>query len=133
MQEDRSSDTALGVLPTFVACLGVLAYLQPATVRRTFQSIAGMVKGSELVFAFAPKQDEAPRRNGESMTTAEKAAAHGEPWLTWFSSEELVDELLKSGFGNVFFLSPCEAGELYFRGRGDLPAPRTTRICRAIV
>jgi len=120
-------------LPTFVACLGVLAYLRPVTVHKVFQSIAGMAKGSEFVFAFAPTQTEAQRGNGESMTTAEKAAALGEPWLTRFDLEELRGELLKSGFGNVSFLIPADAEELYYKGRRDLPAPRRTRICRAII
>ena len=120
-------------LPTFVACLGVLAYLRPETVCKTFQSIAGMAKGSEFVFAFAPNQGEGQRGNREFMTTAERAAAHGEPWLTRFGLEELKQELMKSGFGNVTFLSPTEAEECYYKGRQDLPAPKKARICHAVV
>lgn len=120
-------------LPTFVACLGVLAYLRPETVRKTFHSIAGMARGSAFVFAFAPNQTEAWRGTREFMTTAEKAAAHGEPWLTRFDMDELKLELMKSGFGNVSFLSPTEAEERYYKGRRDLPAPRKARICLAIV
>ena len=120
-------------LPTFVACLGVLAYLRPGTVSKTFQSIAGMARGSELVFAFAPNQTESRRGTPESMTTAEKAAAHGEPWLTRFDLAELKLALLKSGFGSVSFLSPIEAEERYYKGRRDLPAPKRTRICRTAV
>ena len=120
-------------LPTFVACLGVLAYLRPETVSKTFMSIAGMAKGSEFVFAFAPHQADTRRGTREFVTTAEKAAAHGEPWLTRFEVEDLNLELAKSGFATVSFLDPTEAEERYYKGRRDLPAPGRTRICRAAV
>jgi len=130
----RLAGTSLNLArPTFVACLGVLAYLRPETVLRTFRSAAGMARGSEFVFAFAPRQTDTLRGKRDFVTTAEKAAAHGEPWLTRFDVEDLERELMKSGFASVSFLSPAEAEERYYKGRRDLPAPGRTRICRAVV
>jgi methyltransferase (TIGR00027 family) len=112
--------------PVFVACLGVLAYLRLETVRRVFRSVAAMPTGSVFALAFAPKQT-------ESSTAADKAAAHGEPWLTRLDLDDLRAELLESGFRAVSFLRPEEAAAKYYPGRRDLPPPRKTRICRADV
>jgi len=77
--------------PTFVACLGVLAYLRLNTVRKVFQAIASALpRGTTMVVAFAP------RGRGTEMqvdtSTADKAAAQGEPWFTRFDPMELRQE-----------------------------------------
>lgn len=115
--------------PTFVACLGVLAYLHPETARRVFQAVATLPKGSKMVIAFAPRERGTEMRGGTS--TAEKAAAQGEPWLTRFDPMELRQELLNCGFGDIAFLSTDEAERRYYQGRRDLPAPRKVRVCLA--
>ncbi|HUI70978.1 MAG TPA: class I SAM-dependent methyltransferase [Spirochaetia bacterium] len=112
------------VLPTFVACLGVLAYLRPETVRRVFKSVVRMAKGSRFVFAFASSQ-------GSVLAT--KTAALGEPWLARFDLDDLKAELIRVGFSKVSFLDPAEATERYYRGRHDLPAPQKTSLCQAVV
>ncbi len=124
------STTSLNpALPSFVSCLGVLAYLKPETVRSVFGSIVRMPKGSVFVFAFAQSRG----TEGSSMSASERAAALGEPWLTRFHAEELKLELQNIGFSSVSFLTPDEARNKYFKGRRDLPAPRQVRICRAVV
>jgi methyltransferase (TIGR00027 family) len=120
-------------LPTFVSCLGVLAYLKYETVRSIFESIAGMPEGSSLVFAFALNRTETPESGGEQTSTAQRAAAHGEPWLTRFELGGLRKELIDCGFRKVSFLQTSEAAEQYYIGRKDLPAPRKIRLCEAVV
>jgi len=117
-------------LPTFIACLGVLAYLRPQTVRRLFESVAKLREGSEFVFAFASQQVKSPHR---TVSVAARTAALGEPWLTRFEVEDLKAELMRVGFREVSFLDPLEAAEKYYRERHDLPAPRKTRLCKATV
>ena len=119
-------------LPTFVSCLGVLAYLTSETVQRVFQSIAGMPIGSRLVLAFAPKKTPS-ESDPENPSASQRAAEHGEPWLTRFEGEELKKELLESGFSKVSFLAPDEAKAQYYVGRQDLAPPRFIRLCEAIV
>ena len=118
------------LLPTFIACLGVLAYLRPETVKRVFTSAARMPKGSRLVFAFASEQVESLQG---APSVATRTAAQGEPWLTRFDVHDLKSELLTVGFRRVSFLDPAEAAEKYYKGRHDLPAPRRTRLCEAVV
>jgi methyltransferase (TIGR00027 family) len=117
-------------LPTFVACLGVLAYLRPRTVHRLFESIAKLPEGSKFVFAFASEQTESLLR---TVSVAARTAAIGEPWLTRFEVEELKAELTEIGFREVSFLDPSEAAEKYYKDRHDLPAPRKARLCEATV
>jgi len=115
--------------PIFVACLGVLAYLRPETVRTVFQAVAALPRGSRLVMAFAPREKGAEARVG--MSTAESAAAQGEPWHTRFDPTEVRQELLDCGFSSVAFLSTEEAARKYYVGRSDLPPPRKVRLCAA--
>lgn len=117
-------------IPTFVACLGVLAYLRPNTVHRVFQSAAKMAQGSRFVFAFASDQVDSPQR---TLNVATRTAELGEPWFTRFEVEDLKAELLAAGFRAVTFLDPAEAAKRYYKGRHDLPAPRKTQLCQAIV
>lgn len=43
--------------PAFIACLGVLAYLAPASVDAVFRWVASLPRGSEFVFTFAQPAD----------------------------------------------------------------------------
>ncbi len=117
-------------LPTFIACLGVLAYLRRATVEAVFHSAAKMPKGSRLLFAFAPPETDSPFKSSDA---ASRAAAKGEPWHTRLDVDELKQKLMASGFSVVRFLDPAQAAERYYKGRHDLPAPSKTRLCQAFV
>ena len=119
-------------LPTFVSCLGVLAYLTTETVQHVFRSIAGMPPGSRLVLAFAPKNNPSGS-DAENISASHRAAEHGEPWFTRFEVAELQGALLESGFSKVAFLETSEAKGQYYAGRQDLPPPRMIRLCEAIV
>ena len=132
-QELTSAIAATGMslsIPTFVACLGVLAYLRPETVHRIFASVARLYMGSSFVFAFASDHAEASQA---APSIATRTASLGEPWLTRFGKGELEAELTGVGFRRVSFLEPAEAAQKYYKGRGDLPAPRKTRLCEATV
>jgi len=120
-------------LPAYVSCLGVLAYLRLETVRSIFQSIAEMPKGSCLVFTFAPNKTDSFEWEDGTKSTTQRAAAHGEPWLTRFEVEGLRKVLTECGFSRISFLEPEEAKVQYYVGRNDLPAPRTVRLCEAVV
>lgn len=117
-------------LPTFVACLGVLAYLRPETVNKVFKSVAALPKGSRFVFTFASSQVESVQN---ASNLASKTAALGEPWHTRFEVNDLRSSLIAVGFREVKFLDPSEAEQRYYTGRHDLPAPRKARLCEATV
>ncbi len=118
-----------GVDPTrqvFISWLGVSMYLTGAAVAAVFRTIAAFPAATELVFTFAQ-----PRRPGPSL--ADRAAAVGEPWLSYFGPDELRDALTDAGFTAVDFLGGAAAAR-YFAGRTDsLAAPRRVSIAWARV
>jgi O-methyltransferase involved in polyketide biosynthesis len=119
--------------PIFISCLGVLAYLQIETIEGILRDIAAMAKGSFFVFAFAPRQQNNIGTQKEISSISERAAAHGEPWLTRFEPIKLKKLLIEHGFSAVSFLRPNEAKSRYYKARKDLPAPRAIRLCEALV
>jgi methyltransferase (TIGR00027 family) len=119
--------------PTWMSCLGVLAYLRRTTVLSIFKTAAALPPGSGMVIAFAPPISEEGRAAVRVPSASERAAALGEPWLTRFSADELRDTLRTNGFKDVSFLDPRESRSRYYAGRTDLPAPRAVRLCRARV
>lgn len=110
--------------PVFVSWLGVSMYLTRDAVTAVFASVAAFPVGSELVFTFAQ-----PRPAGPSL--ADRAAAVGEPWLSYFEPGELRALLTSAGFGVVEFLGIDEAAR-YFVDRTDLlMAPQRISIAAA--
>jgi methyltransferase (TIGR00027 family) len=113
--------------PTFVSWLGVSMYLTRDAVDAVFQAVSAFPASSQLVFTFAE-----PRPAGV-RTIADRAAAVGEPWRTFFTAAELEPILLDAGISGVHFLSVPEAAR-YFAGRRDaLAAPRRVSIAVATV
>jgi methyltransferase (TIGR00027 family) len=113
----------------FVAWLGVTMYLPVAAVRGVLRTLAAYPAGSEVVLTFAPPRD--PPSDGRPRL-AERAAGVGEPWLSYFTPEEMERELRTAGFADVHLLYPEEAADRYFRGRSDgLPPPAHTTIVAA--
>jgi len=117
--------------PSFISWLGVMAYLSMEAIEAVFRFVASLPPTSEIVFTFATTTENG-RKNSNS--TAARAAAHGEPWLTRIDPDTLVRKLQKLGFSKISFLTPADAAACYFRDRRDgLPAPREVRIGSARV
>jgi methyltransferase (TIGR00027 family) len=119
-------------VPTFFSWLGVTMYLTEAAIDAVLHTIIGFPSPSEIVFTFA--QRVRPTYDGaEGGGLAERAAAVGEPWLSYFDPRELADKLQAFGFSNIKFLLPDEAAR-YFAGRSDgLLPPRRTSIVSGTV
>lgn len=113
--------------PVFTSWLGVSMYLTREAVDAVFGAVSAFPASSRLVFTFAQ-----PRPEGVP-SIADRAAAVGEPWRTFFTAAELEPVLLNAGFSAVQFLSVADAAR-YFAGRRDaLAAPRRVSIAVATV
>jgi methyltransferase (TIGR00027 family) len=105
----------------FFSWLGVTQYLTRETVSQTLEEIAKLfAKGSMLVVEFiAP----ATTLNGEEAelvrALAAGAAQFGEPWLSYFTAEDMERMLRDAGFVSVVKFGPEEAFDRYLRGRTD--------------
>jgi methyltransferase (TIGR00027 family) len=121
--------------PVFFSWLGVTMYLTETAVDAVLRTVAGLARGSEIVFTFSqPRAADDEPADGYTPSLAQAAAAMGEPWLTYFDVPALDAKLRKLGFSVVEFLTREAAQERYFAGRADgLRAPRRTSIVSAIV
>jgi methyltransferase (TIGR00027 family) len=116
--------------PVFFSWLGVTMYLTAPAIDAVFRTVAALPSGTEIVLTFAQ-----PDADGEAAHAfAESAAAVGEPWLSYFTPEELEARLRGAGFTSVRFLTPAEAAARYYQHRPDgLLPPRRTAIAAARV
>ncbi len=104
----------------FFSLLGVVVYLTKTTVMETFKFVASLPAGSEIVFDYGilPSMlSESERSARESR--ANRAAAIGEPWITYFDPVSLARDLRGMGFKQVEDFGPEEAKDRYFKDRTD--------------
>jgi methyltransferase (TIGR00027 family) len=120
---------------TFCSWLGVTVYLTEEAIDTTFEFIAHLPHGTEIVFTYIPPLETLSGVDAEVMAIASQSAASvSEPWISFFLPAQLKTRLRRIGFCEVIDLPREEAQEKYFRGRRDgLGAPRSLRLVRAIV
>lgn len=107
--------------PAFFSWLGVVIYLTKAAVMDTLRFVASSTApGSEIVFDFAlPTSLLSEQERGSRELRANRVAAIGEPWLTFFEPSSLAGELADMGFTHIEIVGPAEANQRYFSDRGD--------------
>ncbi len=87
--------------PIFFMWLGVVPYLTRDAILATLKFIA-TVQGSEVVFDYSePLENFPPDRRMKLQEMAMRAAAIGEPWLTYFDPAELSALLHAASFDTV--------------------------------
>jgi methyltransferase (TIGR00027 family) len=117
------------------AWLGVIPYLELAAIETTFRYVASRPAGTEIIFDYG-----IPRRSLNFIgrlvfdRMANRVAAIGEPWKTFFTPEDLHRLLTDVGFSAVEDLGANEINARYFAGRSDrLRVGEAGRIARAVV
>jgi methyltransferase (TIGR00027 family) len=87
--------------PAFFQWLGVVPYLTHEAISSTLDYIA-TIPASAVVFDYTePFENHTPERRANLMATAERAAARGEPWLSFFNPGELSTLLCDKGFAGI--------------------------------
>ena len=121
--------------PSLCSALGVMQYLDRQAIDALLGFASSLKVGSEIVFSFAPPEDDLQGDDVRMAAgAAERVAALGEPWKTRLRARELVERLTHFGFSDVFHLTPKLAQQRYFAGREDgLKAPGFEQIICAIV
>jgi len=85
----------------FFLWLGVVPYLTRDAILKTLSSIA-TVTGAEVVFDYSePLENFDLQQRPYIERMAQKVAALGEPWLSYFDPAELAAELRKLGFTEI--------------------------------
>ena len=106
--------------PAFFSMLGVIIYLTRDAAMSTLKFVASLPSGSEIVFDYGipPSSMSWSDRQGHDYV-AQRVAALGEPWLTYFEPAALAADLRGVGFTNVEDLGRDEIHARYFKGRKD--------------
>jgi methyltransferase (TIGR00027 family) len=113
--------------PTFFSWLGVTMYLTRGAIEATLRTVLSFPKGSGIVLTYA-------HRDSANSKVAEGSASAGEPWVSFFTPDELEALLRSLGFSEVSFLSREEAERRYYANRTDgFTAPPRVTIAAARV
>ena len=115
---------------SFFSILGVIPYLDAASIDSMLGFLASLPKKSEAVFSFAVPDEEL---NGddrdERRADVSLSEDMGEPWLTRVGPADMIAWGSRFEFSDVFHLTPDLAQRRYFALRKDLlRAPRREQI-----
>ncbi|WP_394846578.1 class I SAM-dependent methyltransferase [Pendulispora brunnea] len=104
----------------FFCWLGVTMYLTRAAIMDTLGMILQAARGTEVVFDYQidPASLDARDRAIVTALTA-RVAKLGEPWISHFLPESLMQDLRAMGFRHVESIGPQVLRALYFRNRED--------------
>lgn len=120
--------------PAVFAWLGVVPYLTREAIMATLRFIAGLPRGTAVVFDYGvPPSQRDPVAAAAHKAMAERVAASGEPFRSFFVPEELARDVKGAGFTNVEDFDPEKLNARYFAGRTDGFRVRGGHLMRAKV
>ncbi|GAA1600513.1 class I SAM-dependent methyltransferase [Actinoplanes couchii] len=103
--------------PSFFMWLGVVPYLTPDAFAETL----AVTVGHEVVFDYAQSPAVAVGERRVALEArADRVAALGEPWLSYFEPDEIDSRMRSLGFAEIEDLGPSALAARYF-GRTDVP------------
>jgi methyltransferase (TIGR00027 family) len=106
--------------PAFFSWLGVVPYLTIDAFRSTLAAIAGLPRGTGLVFDYSvPPESLTPERRAIFDRLAGRVAAAGEPLQLFFTPEEMEAKLRAAGFFRLEQVNHDGLNALYFVDRDD--------------
>jgi methyltransferase (TIGR00027 family) len=112
--------------PAVAAWLGVSYYLTHEAIRATFERVASWPPGSAIVFDYALSEnrwDEFEGFDADGMRAVlESVAAAGEPFLSMFDDDELIELCRSCGFGEIELLGHDDIRARFMPGRTS-PTP----------
>jgi methyltransferase (TIGR00027 family) len=122
-------------LPSLISWLGVSVYLSRAAIAQTLAVVGGFAPGTELVLDYmVPERlrDAAGQTYAEGV--APVAAERGEPWLSFFTPEEMAALLTAHGWGVIEDLCQRDMFDHGWGARHDSLQPALlSRVVRAQV
>jgi len=121
--------------PAFVSWLGVTMYLTAEAIGATLASLSQLAPGSELVTDYMLTAD---LRDADGVAYADlvmpDSERRGEPWLSFFTPEQMTGLLTSHGFTGVRDVRQRDAVSAALWERTDLLRPiELSRLCHATV
>ncbi len=105
--------------PAWFAWLGVTPYLTRDAITATLSFIASLKTGSGVVFDFAEQPQGEETRHAGFRAMAERVAAIGEPFKSFFVPDDLANMLREIGFAHVQDFGAEMINARYFQSRAD--------------
>lgn len=106
--------------PACFVWLGVTPYLRDSAIESTLRYVASLPAGTRIVFDYrVDARVLPPFERVMAAHMAEQVAALGEPWLSEFVPEQLVQRLTAKGFTEVTDLDAPALNARYFPRRKD--------------
>jgi methyltransferase (TIGR00027 family) len=106
--------------PAVVASAGVSMYLTKEAIAATLRQVAALAPGSTLAMTFlVPLELADPEVRPGLERAAEGARASGTPFLSFFTSAEMLALARQAGFRDVRHVSAAALALRYFAGRTD--------------
>jgi len=106
--------------PAVVASTGVSMYLTKDAIAATLRQVAALAPGSTLAMTFLlPLELADPEVRPGLQRAAEGARASGTPFISFFTSTEMLALAREAGFPNVQHVSAAALAQRYFAGRTD--------------
>lgn len=126
--------------PAVFVWLGVVFYLTPEVARGTLEYVAGQAQPVEVLFDYL-QPGETEQDRAQLRERADRLAAAGEPWFSYFTPGGIAAQLRSLGFTDVEDQSAAELVDGYLAGPADDGPPefggeppralRASRILRA--
>ena len=106
--------------PAVFAWLGVVPYLTRDAIMATLRFIAGLPRGTTVIFDYGePASARDPAAAAAHKAMADRVAASGEPFRSFFMADELKRDVAALGFSRVDDFEAATLNERYFNGRDD--------------
>ncbi|GGF12143.1 S-adenosyl-L-methionine-dependent methyltransferase [Aliidongia dinghuensis] len=106
--------------PAIVVSTGVSMYLTKEANAATLRQVAALAPGSTLAMTFLLPLELADPEVRPGLEMAEKGArASGTPFLSFFTSPEIMALARQAGFREVRHVSAADLTQRYFGGRAD--------------
>jgi methyltransferase (TIGR00027 family) len=106
--------------PAVIASTGVSLYLTRAAIMTTLRQIAMLAPGSTLAMTYLLPMEFATPEERPGREAAEKGArASGTPFISFFTSTEMMVMAREAGFKNAQHVSAADLAERYFAARTD--------------
>jgi methyltransferase (TIGR00027 family) len=110
----------LSSAPAFFSWLGVVPYLEEAAILATLRFVASVAAPVEVVFDYAVDPALLSFLERAAVRAlADRVAAAGEPFRTFFAPDRLHTLLTQVGLDVIEDLGTDELNQRYFRGRQD--------------
>lgn len=106
--------------PSLVVSTGVTQYITSDALAATMRDVTSLAPGTSFACTFVVPSNSIPEAERELRAMTERRAAErGEPWISFYESDEILEIAHAAGFGAVEHVSATSWDDAWFRGRPD--------------